>query len=134
MVQPKGYENFDYKKLVYKKPYMGWSKQVPCLFVVGMEWEDWWFIKYKGFRQCKLNTISYVQMEQDQPIVYTMLYVNDLLTFCKNVDEIKEVKTIFFKKFDMKNLRELDFCLSIQMIRNWTKRMISLGQVKYISF
>jgi hypothetical protein len=34
----------------------------------------------------------------------------------------------------MKNLRELDFCLSIQMIRNWTKRMISLGQVKYISF
>ncbi len=73
-------------------------------------------------------------MEQDQPIVYTMLYVNDLLTFCKNVDEIKEVKTIFFKKFDMKNLRELDFCLNIQMIRNWTKRMISLGQVKYISF
>jgi hypothetical protein len=35
-------------------------------------------------------------MEQDQPIVYTMPYVNDLLTFCKNVDEIKEVKTTFF--------------------------------------
>lgn len=52
------------------------------------------FFKQKGFRQCKLNTISYVQMEQDQPIVYTMLYVNDLLTFCKNVDEIKEVKKI----------------------------------------
>ncbi len=34
----------------------------------------------------------------------------------------------------MKDLRELDFCLGIQMIRNRTKWMINLGQVKYISF
>jgi phage-related holin len=45
MVQPKGYKKIDYKKLDYKKSYMGWSKQVPCLYVVAMEWEDWWFSK-----------------------------------------------------------------------------------------
>jgi hypothetical protein len=73
-------------------------------------------------------------MEQDQPIAYSMPYVNDLLIFCKNVDEIKEVETTFFKEFDTKDLRKLDFCLDIQMIRHQTKRMISLGQVKYISF
>jgi hypothetical protein len=70
----------------------------------------------------------------EQQIVYSMPYVNDLLIFYKNVDEIKEVETTFLKEFDMKDLRELDFFLDIQMIRHRTKKMINLGQVKYISF
>jgi len=70
-------------------------------------------------------------MEQKQ-VVYLVLYIDDLLIFNKNIDEINMIKITLSTKFNMKDIKELTFCLGIQMIRDCVKRMTNLGQVEYI--
>lgn len=70
-------------------------------------------------------------MEWEQ-VVYLVFYMDDLLIFNKNIDEIKRIKTRLFEKFDMKDLGELPFCLGIQVTKDRMERMINLGQVEYI--
>ncbi len=70
-------------------------------------------------------------MEQKQ-VVYLVLYINGLLIFNKNIDEINVIKIIISTKFNMKDIKEFTFCLGIQMIRDHVKRMTSLGQAEYI--
>jgi hypothetical protein len=58
--------------------------------------------------------------------------MDDLLIFNKNINEIKRIKIKLFEKFDVKDLGELPFCLGIQVTKDQMKRMINLGQAKYI--
>jgi len=69
-------------------------------------------MKQKGFRQCRSDINIYVQTKQGQ-VVYLVLYVNNLLIFNKNLDEIKKVKLTLLKVFEMKDLGETEFCLGI---------------------
>jgi hypothetical protein len=47
-------------------------------------------------------------MEQEQ-VVYLVLYIDDLLIFNKNIDEINVIKMILFAKFNMKDIKEFIF-------------------------
>jgi hypothetical protein len=47
-------------------------------------------------------------MEQEQ-VVYLVVYIDDLLIFDKNIDEINVIKMTFSTKFNMKDIKEFTF-------------------------
>ena len=58
--------------------------------------------------------------------VILYLYVDDILIFDTNIDEINEVKSFLSKSFDMKDLGEVDVILNIKLIKS--ENEITLSQ------
>jgi hypothetical protein len=58
-------------------------------------------------------------------VVFLILYVDDLLIFSKNVNDI--VKKKLFGEFDMKDLGEMLYCLGMQITWNREEKTIKLG-------
>ena len=60
------------------------------------------------------------------------IYVDDLLLFVSDLDEIEDIKSQLNKRFDMKDLGEAHYCLGIQISRNRHEGTIQINQSKYI--
>jgi hypothetical protein len=61
------------------------------------------------------------------------IYVDDLLLFSYSLDEIAHIKAQMTHEFEMKDLRELDCFLGMEIERDRERRLISLGQTDYVS-
>jgi len=85
-----------------------------------------------GFRGCQANPNIYYLKIQKLSNVFLALYVDDLLFFNKELKTIERVKELLSQEFEIKNLRELEFFLGIQVIKDRNNRTIKLGQPKYI--
>ena len=57
-----------------------------------------------GYMRSNYDSFVYFKMLGDGSFVILMLYVDDMLIAPNNMHELKSLKSILWKKFDMKNL------------------------------
>ncbi|KAE8907367.1 Retrovirus-related Pol polyprotein from transposon TNT 1-94 [Phytophthora fragariae] len=88
------------------------------------------FLEEQGFTLLKSEACVAVKIIDDQ-LVYIPLYVDDLILFAPNMKLIKEMKQMFFERFDMKDLGELHYILGWEITRNRSERAVFISQRKY---
>ena len=64
--------------------------------------------------------------------IIVSIYVNNLLIAAMSLELVKEAKAVFSKKFDMKDLREAQIIIEMQIICHQLKRLLMLDQTSYI--
>ena len=71
----------------------------------------------------KVNESRYISL---------VLYVDDILLAANDTDLLIETKQLLFSHFDMTNLREASYVLSIQILRDRPSIIMRLSQQTYI--
>ena len=65
-------------------------------------------------------------------IILIALYVDDLLLLSNFLDKLNEMKRVLSRRFDMKDLGEVDYILGIQVERNRKARTLTISQREYV--
>ena len=96
-----------------------------------------WFDKLNGF----LKELNLRQMEED-PCVYSKrdgdkililaVYVDDLIVATNNHKLFNHLKENLIKRFEMRDLGKLNFCLGLQFYQNNETKEVRVSQEKYI--
>jgi len=61
-----------------------------------------------------------------------MLYVDDILLASNDIDLLLEIKSFLSKNFEIKDLGDASFVISIQIQRDRTREILGLSQKAYI--
>src|SRR5579859_1528139 len=83
-----------------------------------------------GFAQTIVDPCVYVNVDTG---IIIAIWVDDILLFGANIDTIKAVKRGLAEKFNMKDVGELTFFLSIQVDRDRTNKTITIRQDGYVN-
>ena len=86
------------------------------------------FLKSIGFDQLYLDPYVYINKTMD---IIIALWVDDLIIFDKDLGSIEDLKAQLNKEYEMKDLGELKYFLSIQVHRNREWKIIHIGQSGY---
>jgi hypothetical protein len=63
---------------------------------------------------------------------YVLIYVDDILIFGENIEEIKRVKTLLNKEFEMKDLKDIKQFLGMKVERDMKRGVICVSAIHYI--
>uniref|UniRef100_A0A803QIL4 Reverse transcriptase Ty1/copia-type domain-containing protein n=1 Tax=Cannabis sativa TaxID=3483 RepID=A0A803QIL4_CANSA len=83
-----------------------------------------------GYKKSTYDNCVYVK---NKAIVYLLLYVDDMLIACNDIQEINKIEAMLNKEFEMKDLGLAKKILGIDIIRDRSKRILKLSQGGYIS-
>ena len=67
-----------------------------------------------------------------RPLIYLVLYVDDILVACKNMLEVEELKSQLTKEFDMKDLGDAKKILGMEIVKDRSKGFLYLNETRYI--
>ena len=114
MKQPPGFEVKGKEDLVCKleKSLYG-LKQSPRQWNITMNS----FLNKVGFKNCSADSCMYVKRIKDKMVIIA-LYVDDLMIGSNCKEMMKETKDALNKRFEMKDLGKLKFCLGIEIVWN----------------
>jgi hypothetical protein len=113
----------------------GWCfKLHKALYGLRTSPRSWWkhldkYIKSLHFKPCILEPCLY-HMLYKGTVMYLMIYVDDILIACSNIDYIIEIKKKFCSKFDMSDMGILEHFLNIRVVR--TTNYLQMDQSVYI--
>ena len=65
-------------------------------------------------------------------VVFSVLYVNDILLIGNDIPMMQSIKTWLSNKFFMKDLGEASYILGIKIYRDRSKRILGLFQSRYV--
>ena len=57
-----------------------------------------------GYKRCEYDSCVYVKSLDDGSSIFLFLYVDDMLIATKSMSEVKKLKILLSKEFDMKDL------------------------------
>ena len=87
-----------------------------------------------------LESIGFVRLYSDHCIYFNAdtgviiaVWVDDLIILAKEMKEMDCVKEQLRKRFEMKDLGELDYFLGIRVIRDRSNRRIHISQSGYVN-
>ena len=83
-----------------------------------------------GFKQTTADPCVYVR--EGNTLTIVAVYVDDLIILAENDDEMKSIKADLTKKFKMKDMGELHYCLGINILQDKKNKQIVLNQRQYI--
>jgi hypothetical protein len=114
MKQPPGFEVKGKEDLVcqLEKSLYG-LKQSPRQWHITMNS----FLNKVGFNNCSADSCMYVKKVKDKMVIIA-LYVDDLMIGSNCKDMMKEIKDALNRRFEMKDLGKLRFCLGIEIVWN----------------
>ncbi|KAH9658397.1 hypothetical protein KPL70_023479 [Citrus sinensis] len=129
MQQPEGYVASGKEDYVYllKKSLYG-LKQSPRQ----------WYLKFDNFmithafNRCSYDCCVYFKETSEGGMIYLLLYVDDMLIACHDMEEIDHLKKLLSREFEMKELGEAKRILGMDIIRNRSKKRLFLTQQNYI--
>ena len=84
-----------------------------------------------GFTRLDTDHCVY-QLTRDGLRLWIALYVDDLLIFSNQLEQLKDFKSQLSELFDMKDLGEAHFALGIEIIRDRAQRTLFISQRRYI--
>ena len=64
--------------------------------------------------------------------IMVSIYVDNLLIAATSLELVKEAKAVLSKEFDIKDLREAQMIIGMQIIHHQLKRLLTLDQASYI--
>ena len=85
------------------------------------------FLKNSGNVQYNSDPCLYIKREGDN-LMLIALYVDDLLLASNNKKMLRKEKEALKRRFEMKDLREVHYCLGIQIERKRNKNLMLLRQ------
>jgi hypothetical protein len=65
-------------------------------------------------------------------LLVAILYVDDLIIWASHVTQFKWFKSKFEKEFEMSDLKQLHYCLGLQLKKNRETYIITMNQKNYI--
>ena len=94
-----------------------------------------WYQKVHGF----FSDHNFLQSTQDYSLysnyrrrIIALIYVDDLILTAANIEDIGSIKEALTRSFEMTDLGELATFLGLEIERNRSQRLLSLGQSRYI--
>ncbi|KAK9229519.1 hypothetical protein WN944_022482 [Citrus x changshan-huyou] len=81
---------------------------------------------------CSYDCCVYFKETSGVGMIYLLLYVDDTLIACHDMEEINHLKKLLSRKFEMKELGEAKRILGMDIIRNKSKKSLFLTQQSYI--
>nr|GEX35147.1 retrovirus-related Pol polyprotein from transposon TNT 1-94 [Tanacetum cinerariifolium] len=127
MVQPKGFVDHNHPRKVCKL-----QRSIYGLKQASRSWNKRFDkeIKRFGFAQ-NLDEPCVYQKASGSNVTFLILYVDDITIMGNHIPSLQSVKDYLGKCFAMKDLRKAAFILGIKIYRDWSKRLIGLGQNAY---
>lgn len=86
----------------------------------------------EGFKRSKCDSCLYSKCDGKEQNMYVLIYVDDLLIFGSNEIEIKNLKLILSKEFEMKDLGLISEFLGINVKQNLKTNVTEICQKKYL--
>ncbi|KAH9657209.1 hypothetical protein KPL70_022963 [Citrus sinensis] len=128
MSQPEGYEDPEKADNVchLRKSLYG-LKQSPILWYLRFDR----FMSDHGFQRSSFDCCVYVKTIEGGDKIYLLLYVDDMLIACKEMEFINELKQQLSNIFEMKDLGPAKKILGVQLKRDRKNGILSLTQHKY---
>lgn len=124
--QPKGYEDGTNRVCRLKKALYG-LKESPRAWYECLDE----FLKKLKFKKSNFDYCLYVKRMESE-VIYSLIYVDDLLICGKNVEKIQEIKTVLSERFKMKDLGKIKEYLGININYNTLGKVMKMNQSKYI--
>lgn len=84
-----------------------------------------------GFIRCVSDRCLYIKSDHGIKC-YILLYVDDLLIVCSDVNMIKTIKQLISKEFEMTDVGEVDTFLGMHIQRNKSSGTIAMSQAQYL--
>ncbi|GJZ98652.1 retrotransposon protein, putative, ty1-copia subclass, partial [Tanacetum coccineum] len=128
MVQPEGFVDPNHPNKVCKLQH-----SIYGLKQASKSWNKRFDVEIKkiGFTQNPDEPGVYLKASGSS-VAFLILYVDDILLMGNNVTMLQEVKSWLSKCFSMKDLGEAAYILGNKIIRDRSKRLISLSQSAYL--
>lgn len=89
-------------------------------------------LKELNLTRSKLDPCIYYRITDDTNMLFIATYVDDLVMLSKSVSDFEEIREKLCKKFHMKYLGELTYCIGLHVERDRKNKVIYLDQKKYI--
>ncbi len=89
------------------------------------------FLKSIEFVRSDVNFSVYIVQVGDVKF-FIVVYVNDLILVCNNKNKLLQVKEELFRKFEMKDLRNLHFFLGMEVERDRAQHSLYINQIGYL--
>ena len=128
MKQPEGFEEHGEKNLVckLKKSIYGLKKASRQRYLKFDE-----VITSLGFVENKGDHCVYLK-NSGSKLIFLVLYVDDIFLVSNDLDLLNKTKGLLSKTFDMKDLSEASFFLSIEIHRHRSQNLLGLSQRAYV--
>ncbi|GJX70296.1 retrotransposon protein, putative, ty1-copia subclass [Tanacetum coccineum] len=128
MVQPEGFVDPNHPRKVCKL-----QRSIYGLKQASRSWNKRFDEKIKrfGFAQ-NLDEPCVYQKASGSNVTFLILYVDDIIIMGNHIPSLQSVKDYLGKCFAMKDLGEAAVILGIKIYRDWSKRLIRLGQNAYM--
>lgn len=91
------------------------------------------FMMKKYFKRSKYDQCVYFKHVTNTMVIYLLLYVDDILIACPDLNEIMKLKSHFKLEFDMKDLGPTRVILGMEIKRDRTRRLVHLSQKGYVT-
>ena len=128
MTQPEGYIKEGEEELVCKlnKSIYGLKQSSRCWYNTIDQ-----FLKNSCYVQSNSDPCLYIK-RQGEDIMLIALYVDDLIPASNSMQMLQREKEALKKRFEMKDLGEVHYCLGIQVERDKNKRQMKPHQSQYL--
>jgi len=129
MEQPEGFEvNPELDQVCLLKKSLYGLKQAP------RQWNKRFnaFMMDQKFSNSVSDSCVYLKEVSNGECVYLLLYVDDMLLAAKSMTEIKKLKKVLSREFEMKDMGAASRILGIDIIRNRSEGTLCLSQTSYL--
>ncbi|GKC26415.1 retrovirus-related pol polyprotein from transposon TNT 1-94 [Tanacetum coccineum] len=86
-----------------------------------------------GFKCSSYDSCVYYRSYAPDEYIYLFLYVDDMMIACKSKAEIGSTKSLLKKEFDMKELGEAKKILSMEIVKDRSRKILRVSRSEYIS-
>ena len=88
-------------------------------------------LKTQGFEKNAADPCVMIRVSSTEYSII-VIYVDDLMMFCKTKEQIEDIKIGLKQEFSIKELGDLKYCLGIEIYRKRSEKIIMINQQAYI--